>query len=154
MVGRQERTEGSRLTPLSSLAWAMLPGAVPEYRLVVVPSFARRIAAAVAFAVIAVALTSVLELRCLMADRESDSCCPTKAAFVSHGCSCMAPGGPEIVTSEQARYAVRDDAPPMVAVLLVESRVDIRVGVVSLRFESDSPPESPPLSTLHQILRV
>lgn len=122
----------------------------------VVPSLARRIAATVvAFAVIAVALTSVLEMRCLMADRGSDSCCPAKAAFVAHGCTCMAPGGPDVVASEQARYAVRDEAPPMVAVLLTESRVDVHGDArVSVRLESDSPPGPAPLSTLHRILRV
>lgn len=132
-----------------------LLGALPEYRLVVVPNFARRITFALtAFAVMAVAVTSVLEMSCLMADGGSDSCCPKQATFTVAGCPCMAPAGPEVASSELARFAVRDVPPPMVAVPVAEPQVDLREGFIALRLESDSPPGSPPLSTMHQILRV
>lgn len=119
----------------------------------VVSSLARRIASAVtAIAVIAAAVTSVLEMRCLMADGGADTCCPKQATFTVHGCPCMAPAGPEVVSSELARFAARDVPPQMVAVPVAEPQVDLRQGFVALNLESDSPPGSPPLSTMHQIL--
>lgn len=66
----------------------------------------------------------------------------------------MAPAGPELSSSELARFSARDAAPLTIATAVADAFTIPREETPSARGDRDTPPGPVPLSVLHLILRV